>query len=46
MIEESDCPDCGRSTLSVKGVTVEYSDGSEGGAEWLSCVNCGWDNKD
>jgi len=39
------CPDCGNKTLTKRGITVSYNDGSSGGATWLYCINCEWDNK-
>lgn len=45
LTEESHCPDCGRRTLTTRGITISYNDGTQGGATWLDCVNCEWDNK-
>jgi predicted RNA-binding Zn-ribbon protein involved in translation (DUF1610 family) len=39
------CPDCGNKTLTKRGITVSYNDGSTGEATWLDCINCGWDKK-
>ena len=39
------CPSCGRRTLTERGITVSYADGSTGGETWLNCINCGWDAK-
>jgi hypothetical protein len=45
MNDECECPGCGRRTLTERGITIQYSGGSTGGATWLSCINCDWDNK-
>jgi len=39
------CPDCGNKTLTKRGITVQYNSGRQGGATWLNCINCDWDNK-
>jgi len=33
------CPECGHKTLTKRGITVEGG----GGATWLSCINCDWE---
>lgn len=45
LTDEGECPNCGRRTLSTRGITVKYKDGSSGGATWLDCINCDWNNK-
>jgi len=36
------CPNCGNKTLTKKGITTA----SGGGATWLSCINCDWEQYD
>jgi rRNA maturation endonuclease Nob1 len=45
LTDDDECPSCGRRTLTERGITVDYNDGSTGGATWLNCINCDWDNK-
>lgn len=40
------CPNCGNETLTERGVTVRYNDGSESRTSWLGCINCDWDNQE
>jgi predicted nucleic-acid-binding Zn-ribbon protein len=36
LTDDDPCPDCGNRTLTKRGITTA----SGGGATWLSCVNC------
>jgi len=42
---EDPCPNCENRTLTERGVTVRYNDGSEARASHLGCLNCDWSNR-
>jgi predicted RNA-binding Zn-ribbon protein involved in translation (DUF1610 family) len=46
LTDEHPCPNCGNRTLTERGVTVRYNDGTEGRTTSLGCINCGWREKD